>query len=176
MMSDAASRYRRPARILHWLIAVLVLGNLGLGVLIGNVEGLDTAYHLHRSTGFLILVLALIRLGYRLTHTPPPLPAHMPFIQKLAAETVHWALYGFMIVTPLVGWAASNAFGASVTVYWLFDLPNIVAKDEALFKILVGAHMLLGIGFLLAICAHVGGALFHTFIQKDGLMSRMWPA
>lgn len=176
MQSAATDRYARPARILHWTIAVLVIANIAGGFLIGNVEGLHTVYDLHRSTGFLILVLALLRLAYRLTHRPPPLPGHLPFVQRLAAETVHWALYGFMIVTPIVGWAASNAFGATVTVYWLFELPNIVAKDEATFKLLLGAHKLLGIGFALAILAHVGGALFHTIVQKDGIMQRMWPA
>ncbi|MEJ1159221.1 cytochrome b [Prosthecomicrobium sp. N25] len=175
MEAVESDRYRRPARVLHWLIAVLVIGNIIGGFVIANVEGVDTIYNLHRSTGFLIMVLAILRLLYRLTNPPPPLPTHMPALQKFAAEVVHWALYGFMIVTPIVGWAASNAFGAQVSIYWLFELPAIVGKDEALFKSLIAAHQWLGIGFLLAILVHIGGALFHTVVQKDGILARMWP-
>lgn len=173
-MSEAV-RYSRVARILHWLIAVLIVMNIAGGIFIANVPNQNTAYDLHRSTGFVILVLAILRLVWRATHTPPPLPAHMPAIQKFAAEAVHWAMYGFMILTPLAGWAAANAFGATVSVYWLFNLPHIVAKDEAMFKIFAGAHFFLSLAFAAAIVVHFAGAMFHTVIQKDGLMRRMWP-
>jgi cytochrome b561 len=168
-------RYTATARKLHWIIAVLVILNIFGGLLIANVEGLDTVYNLHRSFGFVIMVLAFVRLFYRLSVEPPELPAHMPLLQKLAAETVHWAMYAFLILTPFLGWIASNAFGASVSIFWIFNLPNIVAKDEGLFKIAITAHKVLGITFALAICAHIGGALFHTFVQKDGILNRMWP-
>ena len=98
-----AQRYTRVARALHWLIALLVAGNVVGGIVIANVENQNTLYDLHRSTGFVILCLAAIRIVWRLTHRPPPLPAHMPALQKFAAEAVHWALYGFMFATPLAG-------------------------------------------------------------------------
>ena len=170
-----AQRYTRVARALHWLIALLVAGNVVGGIVIANVENQNTLYDLHRSTGFVILCLAAIRIVWRLTHRPPPLPAHMPALQKFAAEAVHWALYGFMFATPLAGWAAANAYGATVSVYWLFNLPSIAPKDEGLLNILKGTHAVLAISFTAAILVHFAGAMFHTIVQRDGLMRRMWP-
>lgn len=178
MQPNEGPAYRRPARILHWLVAVLVILNIPGGILMTRLDGgalQDFVFNNHRSIGFVVLVLALVRLAYRLTHAPRPLPESMPALQRFAAEAVHWALYGFMILTPIVGWLATNAYGAPISIFGLFELPVLVAKDEALSKILFGAHAALGVAFAAAVLAHVGAALFHTFVQKDGIIDRMWP-
>ena len=167
--------YTPVARTLHWIVAVLILGLIPVGILMGQMEPSplqDRLYNLHRSTGAVVLLLAIIRLIYRLTHPPLPLP-EMPAIQKLAAESVHWGLYALLIIQPLVGWAATSAYRAPIIVYGLFELPPILAENRALSEQLLAVHRALGILMAAMVLAHIGGALFHHFIKKDRVLMRM---
>src|SRR5262249_36578702 len=92
----AAEAYSITARALHWTTAVLVLFMLPLGVAIANGVGgplKDQLYDLHRSIGALIIPLVILRLGYRLTHPPLPLPEDISPLQQFAAHVTHWGLY-----------------------------------------------------------------------------------
>ena len=128
---------RRSRAHLHWLTAVLVIGLITVGILMGNMLTVgplqDRLYNLHRSTGVLLLPLVIIRLCYRWTHPPLPLPADVPAFQRLAAESEHWGLYTLLIVQPLVGWAATSAYRAPIIVYGLFELPPILPVNQPLF-------------------------------------------
>lgn len=101
------------ARVLHWLMAVMILSMLFIGVFMAS--SLGPSYHrlvsLHRPLGIAILVLALLRLTYRLRHAPPPLPSDLPAVLKLAAKGSHILLYALMIALPLVGWGMLSAGG-----------------------------------------------------------------
>ena len=132
---DQAPAYTPTARALHWITAVLVIGLITVGILMGNLDSgplQDRLYNLHRSTGVLLLPLAIIRLCYRWTHPPLPLPADVPASQRLVAESVHWGLYVLLIVQPLVGWAATSAYRAPIIVYGLFELPPILPVNQPL--------------------------------------------
>jgi cytochrome b561 len=134
-MDQAYPAYTPTARVLHWITAVLVLGMIPVGILMGQLESgplQDRLYNLHRSTGTLILPLAIIRLIYRWTHPPLPLPPDVPAFQRVAATSVHWSLYGLLIVQPLVGWAATSAYRAPIIVYGLFELPPILPVNQPL--------------------------------------------
>jgi cytochrome b561 len=168
-----AAAYTLAARVLHWITAVLVLTMIPLGFLIANIEDLPRLYDLHRSIGVLLLLIVLIRLAYRVTHPPLPLPADIPLVQRLVAALVHWTLYGVLIVQPILGWIATSAYPAPITVFWVFTLPPIWREDRALSDQLFAAHGALGIALALVISAHVGGALFHHFIRKDRVLMRM---
>jgi cytochrome b561 len=154
--------YTLPARVLHWLTAILVLAMIPLGFLIANIEDLPRLYDLHRSIGVLLLLIVLVRLAYRVTHPPLPLPTDIPLIQRLVAGFVHWTLYAVLIVQPILGWIATSAYPAPI---W--------REDRALSDQLFAAHGALGIALAVVICAHVGGALFHHFIRKDRVLMRM---
>jgi cytochrome b561 len=163
----SAVAYKLLARVLHWLTAVRVLAMIALGFVIANIEDLPRLYDLHRSIGVLLLVIVLVRLAYRVTH--PPLP--LPLIQRLVAGFVHRTLYAVLIVQPILGWIATS--GAPITVFWVLALPPIWREDRAFSDQLFAAHAALGIALALVICAHVGGALFHHFIRKDRVLMRM---
>jgi cytochrome b561 len=116
---DGPSRaaYSVTARTLHWVTAALVLIMLPLGLVIANRWGgswQDWLYNLHRSIGAVVLIIILVRLGYRLTHQPLPLSDEIPQVQRRAAPAVHWTLYTLLLVQPLVGWAGSSAYPAPV--------------------------------------------------------------
>ena len=168
--------YTPTAKFLHWLTAALVLTMIPIGVVMANFSlgptG-DVLYDIHRSFGAVLLPIIVIRLIYRLMNPPPPLPAHIPRIQQLAAHITHWMLYALLIVQQLIGWIATSAYRAPIKVFWLFELPPIWPVDQPLSERLFGVHRFLGIAIALLLCAHIGAALFHHFIRKDDVLQRM---
>ena len=168
-----AAGYTLTARVLHWLMAVLVLIQIPLGVLIANLEMGDALYSLHKSIGVLILPLVVIRLLWRLTHPAPPLPSDIPPHQRFAAEAMHWVFYALLFVQPIIGWIATSAYPAPVPFFGLFNLPPIWGEDNALAERLYFVHRWLGIGMAFLLCGHIGAALFHHFIRKDDVLTRM---
>jgi cytochrome b561 len=177
-LGDGASvaTYSATARVLHWLIAALVLTMIPIGIIMANFSlgptG-DVLYDIHRSTGAVLMPIVLVRLIYRLSNPPPPLPADIPAIQQLAAHTTHWALYALLVLQPVVGWVATSAYGAQIRVFWLFVLPPIWPVDQAFSERMFAVHRVLGIAMALLLCAHIGAALFHHFIRRDEVLMRM---
>lgn len=173
-----AGRYRPPARLLHWLVALIVLGMIPVGITMGRLDGgplQDWLFFLHEAFGFTVFVLVLVRLAYRITHTPPPLPPSVPRWQQMAAGAVHTALYVLLIAQPIVGWLGANAFGATVSIFGLFDLPMLLAKNEPLAKSILTVHDFVGFAIAGLLVIHIGAALTHGLVQKDGVLQRMWP-
>lgn len=178
MMIDENGRptpgYTPVARALHWTTAVLVLFMIPVGFYIANADDVsDTIYDLHKSVGMLILALVLFRLIYRLNHTPPPLPADMPLIEQLAAHANHWGLYAMLIAQPIVGWIATSAYRAPIPFFWLFNLPPIWREDRAFSDRMYMIHGWIGIAITIFVLGHIGAALFHHFIRKDDILTRM---
>lgn len=170
-----AQRFSLPARILHWVMAVLILAMLLIGA--GMISTATAAYPQllawHRPIGIAILILALVRLAVRLTHRPPPLPADLPVIQVAAAKGSHYLLYLLMIGMPLIGWAMQSAGGYPVTLWQGMTVPPILPHDIQLYGWLRYAHRLLAYAFFLLILAHLGAALFHRLIRRDGVFQSM---
>jgi cytochrome b561 len=172
----APPAYSLTARALHWITAVLVLTLLPLGLVITNDWGgplQDPLYDLHRSIGTAIIALIIVRLGYRLTHPPLPLPNDIRPIQRFAAHATHWALYGLLIVQPFVGWTATSAYRAPIVVFGLFELPPIWPKDRAFSDRLFAVHGLIAIVIACLAAAHISAALYHHFVRKDRVLMRM---
>lgn len=172
-MGDA---YSHGAIAFHWLTAAIVLPMIPLGVAMGRVDPgptMDFIYTLHESLGIVLWPLVLARLIYRLKNPPPQMQADIPQLMKLAAEATHWALYAGLLVNPILGYLGVSTFGAKIDFFWLIELPSLVAKDEALSKQILWVHAWIGILMALALCAHIGGALFHHFIRKDRTLLRM---
>ena len=176
MSENTGQAYTLTARVLHWITAALVLTMIPIGVAMANADfgpWQDTLYHLHRSIGAVLLPLVLGRLLWRLKHPAPPLPADIPAIQQFAAHATHWALYGLLILQAIVGWIATSAYRAPILVFWLFELPPIWREDKAFSDLMFTAHRAIGIAIALLLCAHIGAALFHHFVRKDGVLMRM---
>jgi cytochrome b561 len=168
--------YDVTARVLHWTTAVLVLTMLPLGVVIANRWGgewKDWLYNLHRSIGTVVMLVILIRLGYRLTHRPLPLPDEIPLAQRRASRVVHWALYALLVLQPFVGWAGSSAYPAPVIVFGLFDLPMIAPANRALSDQLLFVHRWIGLTIACIVAVHIAAAVYHHFVRKDGVLMRM---
>ena len=175
-MRPAAGGYAFPAKLFHWSVAILVLGMIPVGIALNSLpQGpiQDAFYAAHKSTGFVVLLLMIGRLGYRLTHPAPPPEPTTPRWQIGVSHAVHWTLYAILLVMPIIGWAGSNAFGAPVSVYGLFTLPDLVTKDEPLSKTLLAIHATLGITAAALITLHIAAALYHRLVRRDAVLARM---
>jgi cytochrome b561 len=131
-------------------------------------------FNWHKWTGICILALSALRLLWRLAHAPPPdLPA--PPWQLRAAHATHWALYALFFAVPLMGWAYSSAAGFPVVLFGLIPLPDFISPDKVMAEAIKPWHGYLA--FVLATLAalHVAAAIKHQWLDRDGLLGRMWP-
>ena len=171
-----SATYTRTAKSLHWLMALLLIGLLALGFYMHDLplspETLQL-YAWHKWAGVSAFLLVLLRLSWRLAHTPPPLPAGMSRTMQLAAHGGHLLLYGLMIVIPLSGWLMSSAKGFQTVWFGVLPIPDLIGKDKATGELLALVHKSLNLLFVAAILGHVAAALKHHFIDKDGLLDRM---
>ncbi|MBP8231331.1 MAG: cytochrome b [Rhizorhabdus sp.] len=163
------------ARLLHWVMAALILSMLFLGVsMVTSLSGWhDPAILLHKSFGILVLLLAAVRLLNRLRFTAPPLPADLSPLQALAAKASHWLLYAGMFAVPLSGWAMQSAAGTPVRPFGLFTLPPLTAPDLACYGWLREAHFLMTWGLFALLLVHIGAALHHGWVRRDGVLQSM---
>jgi len=172
---STATRYTPVAIVLHWLMALAIIGAFGVGLYMADLPFSMTRlklYNWHKWAGVTILALAAVRLLWRLTHRPPAdLP--MPAWQASAAHATHNLLYVTFFAVPLLGWAYSSAAGFPIVWFGVLPLPDFVPKDKALADALKELHKFAAYGLALLVLAHVAGALKHRFIDRDGLMARM---
>jgi cytochrome b561 len=174
--SATAPAYTVTARTLHWITAVLVLGMVPVGIVIANEWGgpaQDALYSLHKSVGLLLIPIVIVRLIYRLTHPPTPLPDDIPAIQRFAAEATHWALYILILVQPFIGWIATSAYRAPLPFFGLFEFPPIWPEDRAFSDGLFVVHRIVGVVIGVIAAMHIGAALFHHFVRRDQVLMRM---
>ncbi|MGE8279213.1 MAG: cytochrome b [Stenotrophomonas sp.] len=173
-MSRDAGHFNLWARVLHWGMALLILAMLFVGVtMVASVHLRPGLINLHRPLGMLILLLALLRLYNRLRHRPPPLPADLPAWQAWAATASHWLLYGLMLAMPLIGWAMLSAGGYPIVLWGGVHLPPIVPHTPSLYALLRNAHSLLAYLLFATVLLHVGAALFHAWVRRDGVFQAM---
>ncbi len=180
------SRYASVAIALHWLIAVAILTNLWLGWCMGHAEGMDQfrLFQLHKSVGITVLLLAIVRIAWRLSHRPPPYPAGMTPFERRAAGGLHALFYLLMLALPLSGWVivSASAYNLPTLLFGAVPWPHIAPVHDlpAASRQLVEdrtrtAHMWLAWLFLALIALHVAAALKHHFHDRDDVLARMLP-
>ncbi len=170
-----ATRYTPVAVVLHWLLALAIVGAFCVGVYMSDLPFSMTRvklYNWHKWAGVTILALSALRLLWRLANRPPADPP-MPKWQGRAAHGVHLLLYVAFFAVPLTGWAMSSAKGFPIVWFGVLPLPDFVPKDHDLGELLTQVHGALAWGLALLVLAHVGAALKHQFIDRDGLLARM---
>ena len=187
-MTITRQRYSGVAMGLHWLIALLLIGNIGVAWYFNTLHGAAKIepVQLHKSIGITVLVLSLARLAWRIASPPPPLPAYLVGWERLLAEAVHIGFYVIMLGLPLTGWALTSASPLihvfPIVLFHVVPWPAIgpltsLPPDQ--MKLAHGAataaHHLLGKLAYLLIVLHVAGALKHQFISRDDVVARMVP-
>ncbi|MCK2088834.1 cytochrome b [Thauera aromatica] len=173
-----STHYTATAKALHWIIAALILGLLGLGFYMQDLPLSPTKLQLyawHKWAGVTVFLIAVFRLGWRATHRPPALPGHMAPIEQLAAHTAHHLLYALMLVIPLSGWLMSSAKGFQTVWFGVLPIPDLLAKDKELGDLLQAVHPGLNLLLVAILLGHIGAALKHHFIDKDDVLTRILP-
>lgn len=174
-MSAQPNHFAPLARLLHWLMALLVIAMLfiGAGMVASVSERHEWLIHLHKPLGVAILLLVIVRLFVRFSTRQPPLPADLPGWQVLAAKASHGLLYALMLILPVLGWAMISAAGDPVTLGVGVQLPAIVPANATLFAFLRKAHGYLAYLLFLTVLLHLAAALFHGWIRRDGVLQSM---
>jgi cytochrome b561 len=170
-------RYGRVAVALHWAIALLALFQIGLGWWMLDIPksppGLRAGwFNVHKSIGITIGLLMLARLGWRLRHAPPPLPAALPRWQARAARLSHRLLYAALIVQPVVGYLGSS-FTRYPVKYFGVTLPHWGWDAPALKQLCSNVHFALACLITALVALHIAAALRHL-LAHDGIFQRMW--
>ncbi len=177
MKTATTVRYTLTAMALHWLLAIAIVAVFGVGLYMEDLprspERLQL-YAWHKWAGVSILALSALRLLWRLAHRPPT-EQLMPAWQQRSAQAVHLVLYGLFFAVPLAGWAHSSAVGVPIVWFGVLQLPDFVPVDKALARDFKELHEAFAWALMVLVALHVAAALKHQFIDRDGLIARMWP-
>lgn len=176
-IKNTQHHYGIVAILLHWLMAAIIIGLLILGL---YMVGLPISlwklklYGWHKEFGILIFMLVFVRLIWRFSTVTPALPDYMPYWQKLAARSVHYAFYLIMFAMPITGWLISSAAGLPASFFGLFTLPDLINPTPTLEHLFAEIHEWLGYSLIILIGMHVGAVAQHYILYKDNLLRRMW--
>lgn len=177
--ANTQTSYGWVSRALHWLTFALLLVIIPLGVIAnGMPEGGEnsraTLFSLHKALGLTLFFLALLRIGWMLSQ-PKPVPLHPAQTRAIwAEETVHWLLYGSLVLVPLAGWIHHAATPGAPPILGPFgqSLP-FVPTSQAVSTVFAGLHVVLERVLVFALLLHIAAALKHHFIDRDQTMRRM---
>jgi cytochrome b561 len=178
-MMDASTHYTRTAKSLHWLMALMIFGLLGLGFYMSDLPLSPQKlklYSWHKWAGVTVFLLTLVRLAWRATHQPPLMPWQMSKLQQIAAHVGHVGLYLLMLAIPLSGWLMSSAKGFQTVWFGVLPIPDLLPKNKELGDLLLSIHQGLNLLLVVLLLTHIAAALKHHFIDRDDVLIRMLPA
>jgi cytochrome b561 len=176
MLKNSASEYGALSKLLHWLMAAIILTLIGVGMYMADLP-MDTAeqkqyafqfFAMHKSFGVVILALIVLRIIWVRISPVPKLPAVFEARERIVVKALQGLLYLLMIIVPLSGYLMSNAGGHPINVFGLFEMPALVDKSKSLGGFMHEAHEILGMSILVLILLHVAGAVKHRLKDKGG--------
>jgi len=176
-------KYALSQRLLHWMIALMVIGALAVGLLLGflgfagvrDTFGIDVTnmlYKYHKTFGVIILGLMIVRIIVKVVKGKPAYATPLTSFEHAASNAVHGLLYLSLIAMPVFGWLGTGANGFPVE-FFNWQLPAIVSKDKELGATLMGLHEIFGWILAALIVVHIAAALQHAIVKKDGVLQRM---
>ena len=178
-MASPITGYRGPARLLHWIVALSVFVMLPVGgIMVG--DDLDRSiqnalFILHKNLGVVILLLMIVRLAYRAAHPPEPLPASVPGWQKRVAVATHVALYAMVFFMTVTGYVRVTMGGFPIEGLGAIGLHPLLPRNEAIAEVAKTLHFYGRFVLVALVVLHVGAALHHAIILRDGVFRRIWP-
>lgn len=180
LQTDNIARYSRGAIALHWIIALLIMLNFAAAWVAEDMPKPEKMQVMgnHKAIGILILALTVVRIGWKLTHKAPPLVETLKAWEAALAKVVHWLFYALMLAIPIAGWglASSAGQGKPVSMFGLIDVPALpVGSDKPTIGMFHELHEITATLMLVLFVLHVGAALKHHFVDRDGTVRRMMP-
>jgi cytochrome b561 len=177
-MARNPNQFALLSRILHWLMAAMLLAMLFIGVaMVASLGNYHRLVAIHRPLGILILILAMARFINRMCTTLPPFPPTMSQRERALASASERLLYALMFALPLVGWGMLSAGHYPIVMFGSVHLPPILPANPTLYAFLRHTHTVLAYLLFFTFLAHLSAVLFHTLIIRDRLLDRMalWP-
>ncbi|HLW90194.1 MAG TPA: cytochrome b [Roseiarcus sp.] len=172
-------RYSASAKWMHWVIACVVILMIPEGMTMKRLveEGptRDNLYNLHEAVGACVLIVVVLRLARRFLFGAPAPDETLSPAERDASLAAQYALYLLLLVVPVLGWAATNAYGDPVSVFGLFNFPALVGKDVALSDRIFVWHLAGGLLIAAIVAVHSAAALYHHFVKRDAVLARMLP-
>lgn len=172
-------KYHISSRVIHWVMAIIILSLLAVGIYMEDFLPKDASYrmqvyNLHKSFGVIALILIFVRIFNRFLHKAPALPESIPAHEKFLAHLVHFLLYVLMLIMPFSGYLMSNSYGYPVHLFGL-KMPNLVEKNYELGAIFAKTHHYAGYILIALLFLHILGALKHKFFDKpeNDILKRM---
>ena len=156
--------YNTGAKILHWLMAIMILSLLAVGIYMHDLPREDslrpTLYMAHKACGMIVLFLFFVRVAWRLMHKPPSLDRYSGMVKK-AASVSHVSLYLLMFAVPFAGYKMSSYYGYAVDFFGMFKFPIFVDKNKGFAEIAGEAHEILAFVMIGVLVLHIAGAIKH---------------
>ncbi|MBV8801739.1 MAG: cytochrome b [Gammaproteobacteria bacterium] len=164
--------------LLHWIMAILIIGLLIIGIYMVRIPVSPLQLKLfrwHKEFGMLVLMVVIVRLIWRFSNVIPTLLT-LPIWERMAALSVHWMFYFFMIILPISGWLVSSAAGISISFFGWFVFPDFVSANEEVRILFTAIHKWIAYLLIAVLCLHIAAALKHHYLNKDDILRRMlWP-
>jgi cytochrome b561 len=181
-LPEHSDRYGNVAIALHWLLAVSLVAIFSVGLYMADLPFSPLRlklYNWHKWAGVTILLLSALRLVWRLTHTPPALPATitqgMPNWQMQAYHGTHVAMYLLFFAVPLIGWAYSSAAGFPIVLFGVLPLPDLLPVNKEWAELIKPLHQISAFALAGLVAVHIAAALKHQWVDRDDLIARMLP-
>jgi cytochrome b561 len=178
MNAMLSTRYTPAAVALHWILAILIIGNLVFGLYTVNLPISPQKLKLfsyHKWVGVTVLLLSAARLLWRATHAAPALPDAMKPWEKALAHASHTLLYVLFFAAPLSGWLFSSAAGFQTVYLGVLPIPDLLSKNKELAEVLKLAHHWINYTLAAVVVLHAAAALKHHFVDRDDVLTRMLP-
>jgi cytochrome b561 len=161
-------------------MAFLVIPMIIAGIIMTR-EGIprplqNNLFIFHKNVGVLLMVLIFVRLAFRWRNAPPPEPDHLADWQVKVAAVTHGLLYALLVIMPLSGYIRVRAGGFPIETLDKWGIPAMVPRSDALADLAKAVHYYSSWLIVILVAMHVGAALQHALIKKDGVFSRMWPS
>jgi cytochrome b561 len=178
LWKNAAGSWGAVAKSFHWVLALLILCQLTLGKIAEGVRLSPLKLDLfvwHKSIGVTILLLVILRLAWRVNHSPPSAPAGIPGWETKLARIGHISLYLLMFAVPLTGWWISDTSRIPFKAYWLVPVPDLMPADKSASELASDVHGALTALLMLVVLIHIAAALRHHFFLHNNILTRMLP-
>ncbi|ESY83747.1 cytochrome B [Mesorhizobium sp. LNHC221B00] len=178
-ITNTRTRYGWATILIHWLIGIIFIGQFALGFVMVRLSSQRTAFELiqlHKSLGFLLLGLVILRIAWRLGNAAPALPSSVGTLERRAGPMAHLALYAFQIALPLSGWALVSVSTLEIPTmpFNLFVMPNLpLAESDFAESLWASVHWYLAYAGIALVALHVAAALRHHFLLRDSVLTRM---
>ena len=177
-------QYTNTAKALHWVSAILFIGALLMGLYFSTLDYRNNEadyakfgawVYWHKTLGVLVFLLVFYRLLHRYRNPPPPLPQESALWIRISSHISHLSLYGLIIALGLTGLVASDIGNYPVKMFEIWALPQFPGENRPLADQIFQVHMYLGDVSAALVALHVGASLYHHFLLKDSVLSRMLP-